>query len=111
MNPEIQNLQRQIDALKKTVSDLESSNTIPLNIDKSFMGRGFLKSNQTPFIIVSGEDAGAWLNRSMVVPVVGGMGGSVSFNDVNYPQWFLEFPEGPLAGLLMPLYVKPRTNE
>ncbi len=106
MNPDIQQMQSQILELQKRLDALENTQSIPINVDKSFVGRGFLKSSQAPFFVI-GADAGSWLR--MVASVDGGAGGTVDVPA--YPQWFLEFTEGPLAGLLLPLYVKPKSYE
>lgn len=41
-------LEKRIQALEKIIKDLEYSNTIPLNIDRAFQGRGFLKLPAPP---------------------------------------------------------------
>ncbi len=50
MNEE--NLQNQIDALTKRMNDFEVSSTIPIQVDKAFVGRGFLKANT---LMISGQ--------------------------------------------------------
>jgi len=68
-------LGRRIEELEKKLSSLQNSATIPLNIDKSFVGRGFLKS--LDFLYSGRVQIGA--AGFSIVPIPGATGQSVAF--------------------------------
>lgn len=85
-------LEQRIIGLENQLKELQNFNTIPYTIDKSFLGRGFLKA-KAPAIFVIGADQGAWLNQG---------GGLVAF-----PTAFAIIAEGEFNGFWIPLYQPP----
>lgn len=97
------NLENRIAALEKQMADLQNSNTIPYTVDKSFLGRGFTKVTQ-PVFYVNGLDQGTWLNNTINLT-----GDPQTIMVTAFPTYFARVTEGAMAGLLIPLYVPPRT--
>jgi len=89
-------LNQRIGELEKQFANLKQASTIPLDIDKSFVSRRFLKAGGSPIYLV-GADQGAWLNTG---------GGS----DMAFPSAFIPLSEGDFAGLWIPLYIPPSSN-
>lgn len=81
-------------SLEKQMAALQNSSTISYNIDKSFVGRGFMKVSKPPVFFI-GADQGSWINGQT------GLG-------MAFPSYMGIIDEGPLAGLWIPLYVPPR---
>jgi len=86
-------LNRRIEELEKKLSSLENSSTIPYGVEKSLVGRRFLKAGGSPIYLV-GADQGSWLNTG---------GGSA----MAFPSAFIPLSEGDFTGLWIPLYIPP----
>ncbi len=64
----IQQLENRITELEKQIQLLQNSNTIPTNIDKSFMGRGFLKTTKPEIPDGSDTNAGFVVGINAAIP-------------------------------------------
>lgn len=76
-----------IQALEKQYQELQNSSTIPLNIDKAFLGRGYLKNNSL-FYVGRVEIGAAGVSR---IPIPGANGNSIAFaTDAIFPATGVE---------------------
>lgn len=102
MDQNNQQLEQRVAQLEKQLAALQNSSTIPYNIDKSFVGRGYAKVSK-PVVVVVGEDQGNWLNN-----VINLSGDPETIFVTQFPSAFGIVTEGEMAGYWIPLYVPPR---
>lgn len=99
----IETLEKQVQELTNRLNALNQSSTIPYPVDHAWLGRGYLKTNGSPNILINGEDQGNWINRTIPLS-----GGAEDIYTTQFPSAFGTILEGPMAGYWVPLYIPPR---
>lgn len=97
-----ESLENRIAVLEKFMASLQQVDTIPYEVDKSFVARGYIKSSKPPIPLGSGLDQGAWINR-----VISLSGDPQQIMTTQYPEFFGQITEGQFQGLWIPLYQPP----
>lgn len=98
-----QNLQKRIEALELEVASLRQTNTIPLEVDRAFVGRKFIKYSGNPQILDALNFTPS-LSQSLSLS-----GNPETIYVPQFPSAYLWITEGNAAGYYIPLLVPPRT--
>lgn len=100
MNPEIEQLKKEMAELRQKVTALTSAQSIPFDIDRAFDARGFVKHTQ----IRSDIDPLSYDSLFLEVPVDGSGVGSMQV--LEFPIRWMQITKGLAGGedFLIPLY-------